>query len=66
MTMPRESWMLFAGVIAVLLLASATGAVLAARAGPTPNPSIENLNARIKAWWVMVLLISPSCSAKGA
>ena len=57
-TMPRESWVLFAGVIAVLLAASLVGAVLAARSGPKPEPSIENLNARIKAWWVMVLLIA--------
>jgi len=56
--MPRESWVLFAGVIAVLLAASLVGAVLAARSGPKPEPSIENLNARIKAWWVMVLLIA--------
>jgi phosphatidate cytidylyltransferase len=57
MTMPRESWMLFAGVIAVLAAASVIGAVLQARTAE-PDPSIENLNARIKAWWVMVLLIA--------
>ncbi|MFI5016066.1 MAG: phosphatidate cytidylyltransferase [Hyphomicrobiales bacterium] len=58
MTMPWESWMLFSGVVAVLVLASAVGAILAGRAGPVPDPSIENLNARVKAWWVMVLLIA--------
>ena len=58
MTMPRESWMLFLGVIAVLVLASVVGALLAARPGGDGNPAIENLNARIKAWWVMVLLIA--------
>src|SRR5580658_6317474 len=57
MTMPRESWMLFAGVIAVLVAASVIGAMLQARTAE-PDPSIENLNARIKAWWVMVLLIA--------
>jgi phosphatidate cytidylyltransferase len=56
--MPRESWMLFLGVIAVLVLASVVGALLAARPGGEGNPAIENLNARIKAWWVMVLLIA--------
>ena len=58
MTMPRESWMRFLGVIAVLVLASVVGALLAARPGGEGNPAIENLNARIKAWWVMVLLIA--------
>jgi phosphatidate cytidylyltransferase len=58
MTLPRESWMLFAGVIVVLVVASLIGALLAARAGNAPDPSIENLNARIKAWWVMVLLVA--------
>ncbi|SEC22347.1 phosphatidate cytidylyltransferase [Rhizobiales bacterium GAS191] len=58
MNMPRESFMLFGGVVAVLLLASVIGAVLAKRAGPEPNAAIENLNARVKAWWVMVLLIA--------
>jgi phosphatidate cytidylyltransferase len=58
MTMPRESWMLFAGVVAVLIAASLVGAVLAARSGGTPDPAIENLNARVKAWWAMVLLVA--------
>ena len=58
MNLPRESFMLFGGVVAVLVLASLLGATLAARAGPEPNPSVENLNARVKAWWVMVLLIA--------
>ncbi|WP_075214842.1 phosphatidate cytidylyltransferase [Mongoliimonas terrestris] len=48
---------LFAGIGAVLVVASLIGAVLAWRAGDTPNPAIENLNARIKAWWVMVAAI---------
>lgn len=48
---------LFAGIGALLVVASMIGAVLAWRAGDTPNPAIENLNARIKAWWVMVAAI---------
>jgi phosphatidate cytidylyltransferase len=47
----------FFGLMAVLLTASAVAYVLTsravARAGPLPS-SIANLNARIKAWWVMV------------
>ncbi|WP_181706143.1 phosphatidate cytidylyltransferase [Chthonobacter rhizosphaerae] len=48
---------LFAGIGAVLMVASLIGAILARRAGDTPSPAIENLNARIKAWWVMVAAI---------
>jgi phosphatidate cytidylyltransferase len=42
----------------VLILASLIGGILAKRAGSEGDPSIENLNARVKAWWVMVLLIA--------
>ena len=58
MNVPLESFMLFGGVVAVLLLASLIGALLAWRAGNSPDPAIQNLNARIKAWWVMVFLIA--------
>lgn len=58
MSVPPESFMLFGGVVAVLLLASLIGALLARRAGENPDPAIQNLNARVKAWWVMVILIA--------
>src|SRR6516225_3007894 len=58
MNVPPESFMLFGGVVAVLLLASLIGALLAWRAGNSPDPAIQNLNARIKDWWVMVFLIA--------
>ena len=49
---------LVAGIFGVLILASAIGYVLQQRLSPTgANASIENLNARIKAWWIMVILI---------
>src|ERR1700722_14108689 len=50
---------LFGGILAVLTVASLIGYVLALRqpAGE-PSPVIENLNARIRAWWVMVALIA--------
>lgn len=42
-------------VLAVLVVASAIGQFLKLRSGPDgPNLTIENLNARINAWWVMV------------
>jgi len=49
---------LFGGILAVLAAASLVGWVLARRqpAG-VPSPVIDNLNARIRAWWVMAALI---------
>ena len=50
---------LFAGIFAVLALASAVGALLKRRAAPdAPSAAIDNLNARLKAWWVMIALIA--------
>lgn len=52
---------LFLGTLGVLLLASLIGGFLkwrVARGGP--HGVIDNLNSRIKAWWVMVILIGLS------
>lgn len=51
-----DLWKLLLGAGGVLIAASIIGAVLAAIKGAT-NPVIENLNTRIKAWWVMVILM---------
>ncbi|WP_077032719.1 phosphatidate cytidylyltransferase [Pelomonas sp. KK5] len=49
---------LFGGVAGVLILASAIGALLKWRFAPDrPHSVIDNLNARVKAWWVMVAVI---------
>jgi phosphatidate cytidylyltransferase len=46
------------GIFAVLGIASVIGYVLQQRLSPNgSNTAVENLNARIKAWWVMVILI---------
>ncbi|MBA3519498.1 MAG: phosphatidate cytidylyltransferase, partial [Rhizobiales bacterium] len=55
--MREQTILLFLGVGGVLLLATATGMLLARRQGATPSPVIDNLNKRINAWWVMVILI---------
>jgi phosphatidate cytidylyltransferase len=53
--------LLFGGTLAVLLLASLIGGVLKWRvAHGKPHSVIDNLNSRIKAWWVMVILIGLS------
>jgi phosphatidate cytidylyltransferase len=49
--------LLFGGVIGVLVLASAIGGWLKAKGGGAPSPTIDNLNARVKAWWIMVALL---------
>jgi phosphatidate cytidylyltransferase len=56
--MGTDTLLLATGVLGVLVLASAVGAVLKrAVAGGAPHPVIDNLNARVKAWWLMVVLI---------
>jgi len=46
-------WLL-GGVLALLVLASTTGAVLARRAtSEAGRATVENLTARVRAWWVM-------------
>ena len=58
MTAPHLLWLL-GGVAAVLIIATVIGQALRARLAPDgANPMIENLNARIAAWWVMVALLS--------
>jgi len=56
---PMQLRMVFGGIFAVLLVASAVGAALRWRApGGRVSPTIDNLNARINAWWVMVLVLA--------
>jgi phosphatidate cytidylyltransferase len=55
--MERNTLLLFAGIGALLLLATLVGRLLKFRSKAAPNPVIDNLNARINAWWVMVLVI---------
>lgn len=51
--------LLLAGALTVLVVASVAGAALKLRFAPgRSHPVIDNLNSRIKAWWVMVLLLS--------
>jgi phosphatidate cytidylyltransferase len=57
MTLGEQTLYLFLGVGAVLIAASIAGALLARRGGGMPNPVVDNLNQRIRAWWAMVILI---------
>ena len=58
MTSPHLLWLL-AGVGTILVVASVIGEILRLRLSPAgENPVVENLNARITAWWVMVILLA--------
>jgi phosphatidate cytidylyltransferase len=58
MTVTEQTFALFGGIAGVLVVASLTGLILQRRyASEGPNPVIENLNSRIKAWWVLVIAI---------
>ena len=58
MTSPHLLWLL-AVVGTILVLASIVGEILRVRLSPAgESPVIENLNARINAWWVMVICLA--------
>lgn len=58
MSTQSHTFLLAAGVIGVLALASAVGWVLKTTlAAGGPHAVIDNLNARVKAWWLMVAVI---------
>ncbi|MEO8509076.1 MAG: phosphatidate cytidylyltransferase [Betaproteobacteria bacterium] len=58
MTALQQTYSLFVGIGVVLVVASLIGFTLKATvAHGRPNATIDNLNARVKAWWVMVLVI---------
>jgi phosphatidate cytidylyltransferase len=57
-TLPSQTMGLFGGVGVVLIVASLIGQALKASvAHGQPHRVIDNLNTRVKAWWVMVLVI---------
>jgi len=59
MTVTEQTLALFGGIAVVLTAASLIGLLLQRRyAAEGPNAVIDNLNSRIKAWWVMVCVIS--------
>ena len=55
MSAGEQTLALFGGIAAVLVMASVIGFALTSRYAE--SPVVSNLNARIKAWWVMVALI---------
>lgn len=53
----NDTTILFAGVVAVLVIASLIGFALSLKSGGG-NAVVLNLNARIKAWWVMMAALA--------
>jgi phosphatidate cytidylyltransferase len=51
--------LLLLGVVVILMVATVTGEILRLRIAPDGSSAvIENLNARISAWWAMVVLLA--------
>lgn len=59
----REALMLFGGVLALLVLATIVGTTIRLIRGR--SPVIDNLNARIRAWWVMSAVFAISLATGG-
>ena len=57
MSIPADmhAWYLAGGIAGILLVASLVGELLLKVKGP--NPVIDNLNARVRAWWFMAAVI---------
>jgi phosphatidate cytidylyltransferase len=59
MTANQKAAWVFGGIVVFLAVASAIGAVLARRAkSESGRATVENLNARVNAWWVMIVVLA--------
>lgn len=59
MTSQEKMWWVFGGVAALLVIASAAGAILGKRArSESGRATVENLKARVNAWWVMIAVLA--------
>ncbi|MFN7139872.1 MAG: phosphatidate cytidylyltransferase, partial [Limisphaerales bacterium] len=57
MQIDKETVWLVGGVVAILLLASSIGFVLSRRVkSEEAKKTVQNLNARTRAWWIMVVI----------
>src|SRR5262249_3786613 len=66
MKMDDQLLWLVGAVVVFLAVASGTGAVLARRVQtPGARATIQNLNARIRAWWVMVFIFGLALATGG-
>jgi phosphatidate cytidylyltransferase len=64
MNAPREVYILLGALGGVLIVATFIGVVLLRRAKDSQTrAAVENLNARIIAWWAMILIAGGACVA---
>ena len=54
----HKLYWLIGGVVALLVVASLIGRILRARATDSNAAVIDNLNARVRAWWSMVAIFA--------
>lgn len=54
----QQTYLLFGIFSVILVFASSIGFILKRRAGGKDAPVIDNLNARINAWWVMLIVLA--------
>ncbi|WP_438483555.1 phosphatidate cytidylyltransferase [Oleiharenicola lentus] len=65
MKLDRELLWIVGGIIALLALSSTITFLLKRRAGGKENKVIANLDARVKAWWVMVAVFGVALATGG-
>ncbi len=53
----QQTYWLFGIFTGILIFASTVGFILKQRSLPQPSPVIDNLTARINAWWIMLLVL---------
>ncbi len=53
----QQTYWLFGIFTGILIFASTVGFIFKQRSLPQPSPVIDNLNARINAWWIMLLVL---------
>src|ERR1700730_8981263 len=53
----HEEFLILSVLVAALAVASLVALMLRRRAGPQPIPVLDNLSARVKAWWIMIILL---------
>jgi phosphatidate cytidylyltransferase len=65
MQLDRELLWMICGIVALLALSSAITFLLKRRSGAGENKVIANLDARVKAWWVMVAVFAIAIATGG-
>lgn len=56
------TYILFGIFTSILIFASSVGFILKRRTGGQASPVIDNLNARINAWWIMLIVLAVAIS----